>query len=476
MRVAEKHRLPLSYHPLVVDGKVLVNTLYEIYAFDLKTGKRLWSAQSSMVRPNRDPRLDVSRNVLGTPRFTMTAFQGRLIANLGPPGSSSLPALGRELVCIDLAAEGRLIWKVVADEESLVFDGAPVCDGRRVYIGARKYDISSVSAYVLCFDANSGHRIWKRYLCAANSPGGGVYNEITHNLLTLRYGTLYCNTNLGAVAALAARDGRVRWIATYERVARRTIGEDYHHFYRDLTPCVYADGRVYVAPSDSGHIFAFDAASGVTLWSTAPGAANSIVHLLGVRKGNLLASGKSLWWIDAQSGKVRRRFAEQGPMQAWGRGVLAGDFVYWPTRTKIYVATQATPPAERPITRVIDLAGRRAGATGGNLIPAGPLLLVAGYDTLDAYSQYSQFQSDGEADLTQNERTPHRSINPSLGEWPVAKEPPTKTKRIRLSKTDAARLKSAAVSGGHRTSGNGQSAVERASRSVAQDPRREKAR
>jgi len=403
LRVAEKHEQPLSYHPVVVGDLVLLSTLYEVNAYDLATGTQRWSAQSPSIQPRRDPRFNSGRNLLGTPRFTLTAHGTRVYANLGPAGSASVGTQRSQLVCLDLEAEGRLIWKGEAgdDEDNLVLDGVPLSDGRYVFIAARKYDISSVSAYVLCFDAASGRRLWKRYVCAANSPGGGSYNEISHNLLTLNYGTIYFNTNLGGIGALCAEDGRLQWVATYPRAQRRTVGEDYHHLYRDLVPCVYAGGKIYVAPSDAGQIFAFHAGSGAALWATAPGAANSIVHLLGVGEGNLLASGKSLWWIDAENGKVRRRYAEQGTMQAWGRGVLAGDKVYWPSRGKIYVASQATPPAERPIQRVIDLRNRKNGATGGNLVPAGDLLLVAGFSSLDAYSQFSQVPEVEDTELTQ---------------------------------------------------------------------------
>lgn len=294
------------------------------------------------------------------------------------------------------------MWNVESplEEDQLELDGTPISDGRRVYCAARKYDISSVSAYVVCFDAANGRKLWQRFVCAANSPGGGAYVELTHNLLSLDGGTIYFNTNLGAVAAISAEEGRLRWVATYERSRRRQIGEDYHYLYRDLVPCVCHGGRVYFAPADAGEIMALDAASGRRLWSTAPGAANSIVHLLGVGGGNLIASGKSLWWIDAENGKVRRRYAEQGGMHAWGRGVLAGDRVYWPTRDQIFVATQATPPPERPIERIIDLRHRGPGATGGNLVPAGDMLLIAGYASLDAYSQFSQLPDSEPTKLT----------------------------------------------------------------------------
>ena len=57
------------------------------------------------------------------------------------------------------------------------------------------------------------------------------------------------------------------------------------------------------------------------------------VHLLGVGHGNLLASGDTLWWIDAERGKVLRRWPDTTPL-GYGRGILMGDQVVWPTRKR----------------------------------------------------------------------------------------------------------------------------------------------
>ena len=62
----------------------------------------------------------------------------------------------------------------------------------------RKSDVRP-QAHVACFDAETGRRRWRTMICAAETPGGGQTDEITHNLLTLEQGTLYYNTNLGAV-------------------------------------------------------------------------------------------------------------------------------------------------------------------------------------------------------------------------------------------------------------------------------------
>ncbi len=58
-RVAETKNELLSYHPLVVGRLVLVNTMHEIRAYDLATGKPAWGDDPAIYKP-RDPPRDVT--------------------------------------------------------------------------------------------------------------------------------------------------------------------------------------------------------------------------------------------------------------------------------------------------------------------------------------------------------------------------------------------------------------------------------
>ena len=263
--------------------------------------------------------------------------------------------------------------------------GAPIVSGADLYVVMRKSDVRP-QVHVACFDVETGRRRWRTMVCAAETPGAGQSEEISHNLLTLEQGTLYCNTNLGAVAALAARDGHLQWVALYPRAGKATPdGQDKRtaHFYRDLNPCVYDRGMLFVAPADCESIFALDAGSGEMLWqSLLP---EDAVHLIGIGQGNLLASGDSLWWIDVRRGKVVRHWPDTTPL-GYGRGLLMGDQVVWPTRDALYVFDQKVQ-APRAFERdPIPLAAGR-GATGGNLVAADGLLIIAASDTLYGFHQ-----------------------------------------------------------------------------------------
>ena len=92
---------------------------------------------------------------------------------------------------------------------------------------------------------------WRRFVCAAETPARGTLAECTHTLLTLAGGTIYVNTNLGAVASLAVEDGRINWLSLYPRVRSGNLLRMDAHWQRDLNPCLFDHGRLYVAPADS---------------------------------------------------------------------------------------------------------------------------------------------------------------------------------------------------------------------------------
>jgi len=190
------------------------------------------------------------------------------------------------------------------------------------------------ACYVACLDYQTGALRWRRKVCDADTPVAGREIETTHNLLTLSEGILYLNTNLGAIVSLRVTDGNVRWVYQYPRVASGNLRQPPVHFHRGLNPCVYYRGMIMAAPRDSRFLFALDASTGRLVWRTAPMTAHPM-HLLGVSSGMLLATGKSIWWFNAVTGRAEYAWPEPGNRntpRGYGRGVLAGGMVYWPTR------------------------------------------------------------------------------------------------------------------------------------------------
>ncbi len=381
-RIGEDAQRLMSYHPAIVGELVLFCNQSQIFAFDRTTGEPAWPGDPA--RPKGEIYADESARLgstrmnrgLGVPRFTLTVHDDKLFARMGSqvtshPLESYESRTGGYLVCLDLAAQGRLVWKpdgrILPDDDNWAFEGAPIVDGGDLYVAMRKSDVRP-QAYVACFDVDTGRRRWRTLVCAAETPGGGQVAEMTHNLLTYHQGTLYYNTNLGAVAALSARDGHVQWATLYHRAKKAgPDGQDRRtaHYYRDLNPCIYYRGKLLAAPADCQSILALDAGTGELVWeSRLP---EDAVHLLGVGSGNLLASGDTLWWIDAEGGKVLRRWPDTTPI-GHGRGLLMGDQVIWPTDGALYVLDQKVAPGAPSSRPPILLSERQA--VGGNLVSA----------------------------------------------------------------------------------------------------------
>ena len=137
------------------------------------------------------------------------------------------------------------------------------------------------------------------------------------------------------------RPGGIRWVATYPR---RTAAEAGPGRERDLNPAIVHDGLVIVAPDDAASIYAFDAGSGRLVWKTDPLPEEvKLAHLLGVAKGRLVATGDRVLLFDVKTGKLLHTWPDSGrAFEGYGRGLLAGDQIYWPTRTEIHVLDQAT--------------------------------------------------------------------------------------------------------------------------------------
>jgi outer membrane protein assembly factor BamB len=289
----------------------------------------------------------------------------------GQPQGMTISVGPGYLVCLDLAAEGRLLWKITP-EVGGTLEGSPLADQQGVYVAMRRRDVRPQVA-VACFDADTGRLRWRRSVCGAETPARGILPECSHNLLTLAGGTLYCNTNLGAVAALRAEDGWVLWLSLYPRALRGDLSKLAPHWRRELNPCLLHRGALLVAPADSPRIFAFDAATGAMLWQTGTEVEDA-VDLLGAAGDWLLAGGPRLYWISLREedrGRVKHVWPDGPGRPGYGRGLLAGDCVLWPTHDKLYLFDRQT--AE--LRKLIDLTAR--GAAGGNMLVAGGQLLIA---------------------------------------------------------------------------------------------------
>lgn len=384
---------PLSCFPVVVDRAVVFGDAAGIRAVDLATGEPAITTDGVLYRneslddAQSETRLHAAGTIAhGVPRYTLTAISGIAYGRIGRLATTQLESRrgtqGDRLVGFDLARDGLLAFRGRPEDTSWSFDGAPVGDGRRLFVAMRHSDVSP-HAYVACFDAATGTRLWRTSIGAADTPAAGRGDEITHNLLTLVGDRIYFNTNLGLVAALDAENGRICWLRRYDRLS----GDPFVpglvgplHFDRDPSPCLFHDGLLVVAAADTPSVFALDAETGQTIWTTdqMPDA----LHLLGVVRQNLAIGGNRLRIVDIRSGQVRFIWpaSEHAGIRGMGRGLVAGDEIFWPTRSEIYAFNAVTGARTRTPIDIGSLTD-----CGANLAAAHGRLIVAAHDTLMAF-------------------------------------------------------------------------------------------
>ena len=411
----------LSYHPIVLGDQVIVCDDNQIRAYNLNDRpeglpgtpagpvKLAWEWHDEEQGGNIP---QANKMAVGVPRFTLTAQGDRVFARMG---LTTIPFMNRMggmvggsqsfLVAVDRATEGKKLWKKPAVDvlpsrkpgdnanRNLGFEGSPVADPRSVYVALTDRR-EQTSTYVAALDAETGATRWVRYLGAASSDadnmfgmgmgmgmGGGTSNDFGHRLLSLDGPTIYYQTNLGAVIALDAETGAIQWVATYPRLDRANgTAHD-----RDLNPAVIHDGLVIVAPDDASAVYAFEAASGRLVWKTKPLPDEAkLTHLLGVAKGRLIATGDRVLLFDVKNGELKHSWPDSGHgFDGYGRGLLAGDKIYWPTRNEIHVLDQATGLRSEPPIKLQESFQEG----GGNLAVGDGYLIVAQADKLVVFCQ-----------------------------------------------------------------------------------------
>ena len=140
-----------------------------------------------------------------------------------------------------------------------------------------------------------------------------------------------------------------------------------------MNPCILDRGTLLVAPADSPRIFAFDAPTGQLLWQTGAEVEDA-TGLLGAEGDWLIAGGARLYWISLREedrGRVKHVWPESSERPGYGRGIMAGKDVLWPTRDKLCIFDRQTAR----LRKTVDLAA--LGVSGGNLLVAHGRLLIA---------------------------------------------------------------------------------------------------
>jgi outer membrane protein assembly factor BamB len=399
--------------PVVVDRQLIFADAEKIGAVNVHTGEpaitangTIYQLQSNDSAPQATIQIDaISAVAHGSPRYSLSVRDGIVYGRVGTDATSRVAKDGPpddRLIGFDLHRDGLLSFKSPPESAGWSFDGVPLCENGRLFVAMRHSDVTP-HAYVACLDAATGSQLWRTAIGAADTPAAGAGDEVTHNLLTIVGDRIYFNTNLGLVAALDKSSGRVCWIRRYDRSAGKHFAPGQagpHHFLRDPSPCLVHSGLVIVAPSDSPQVFALDAETGQLAWASMQ--MGDALHLLGVVHGRLLVGGNRLRSVDVSSGKVKWAWpdSEHAGIRGMGRGLIAGDEIFWPTRSEIYVLNAATGERTRTPISLSSVSNH-----GANLAVAYGRLVVAGTDKLMVFGPASApRENDGNVQLSSTTR------------------------------------------------------------------------
>lgn len=341
--------LPALY-PAIAGDRVVVADGRFVAAFDLKTGGPRGKFDLLGELQMDDPRFDSKKQPFPEARHSVTIADGYIFARLGNQVLSRTAAGDRTeaqsfLVCLDLMADaqGKLAprWPPIQPDrpakKPAVFEGPPVVHEGRVYIAQTRFEPAAV-ATIACYDADNGAVRWRQDVCQIQD-----FQALPrHHLLTLAGSNVVYCSHSGAVVAVDAVSGRRAWAFLYP--SRGDLWTDGKPSPRDLAPAVHAGGRLYVAPTDYGRILCLDPDTGRLLWESEPPI--EAVHLLGVARGRLiLTTPTGICALDAADGLPFRDWIHPEPgdrLPSFGRGLLAGNWVLWPTVKGLLVLDQET--------------------------------------------------------------------------------------------------------------------------------------
>ena len=143
--------------PVIVDGRIFVTSPWsKVYAFDAKTGKRLWKYDPHV------PGEFAVKLCCGIVNRGVAVWKGKVIWG----------TLDGRLLAVD-AGSGRKIWEIQATDPSkwLSITGAPrVADGR-VFIGEAGAEFEE-RGYLAAYSADTGKELW-RWWSVPGDPAKG---------------------------------------------------------------------------------------------------------------------------------------------------------------------------------------------------------------------------------------------------------------------------------------------------------------
>lgn len=373
--------MPTGGFPKFAEGWLFLSTGDASYLFNLSdpsaaNGSWPGPLYRATIKPDR------AAEPFGAMRHWLSTSQGFVYGRFGSDVTrkrSAVPVGDQSpgvVVAHDAARGGVLLPGLpLAPGLEEEFDGPPLVRDGRMYLAIRKRDETRTKLSVRCMDVASVKLIWERAICNAETRGRGVRDEASQTSLELDGERLYVMPHLGCVACLDAASGGIRWLTKYPRAEFPTANrQEPVRWQRGLGAMHLRSDSLFVLAADCERVFALDSMSGELKWVSRRELMNDAVYVLGATEEQVVLMGESIYWLDAATGQVKACYPErwvkvgQGridPNSAYGRGIWAGDSVWYPTRDalkKVSLVPDGKPhvTSELPLPPIPSLFGNLA--------------------------------------------------------------------------------------------------------------------
>jgi outer membrane protein assembly factor BamB len=341
---SQGHARPVTLpcYPLIHRGQVFLAVARHVMAYELATGQL--SGRYELLAPLDVPAEAAAAKVPPSyGPFTLTADGDHIYARFGP--CAGRPVRGATmLVCLQWHPEKatpderlRSVWTLSPPSEAnageAAWEGTPIVRDNRLFVGMTRFDAGRAITGIACYPAAdpTAGPFWVKDVFEATADQA---ERVPPRLVTLAGSIAAFCSDGGVIIGLDTATGRRAWAFRYPPAAPQNRPTA----LRSPAACIFAAGRLYAAPADSDHVFCLDAASGRLLWSSNP---MTVGHLLGVTNERVVCElggfQAGLAALDANTGRLLPdwgyRVAGADAFAPFGRGLLFGDRVYWPTRS-----------------------------------------------------------------------------------------------------------------------------------------------
>ncbi|MEM1225228.1 MAG: PQQ-binding-like beta-propeller repeat protein [Planctomycetota bacterium] len=411
---------PPSWTPLRVGDQLLMRTTQRLLGVDYRSGKRVWqypwfsppdpkfSGDDEDADPiQRDPADLLAQRVWNDSPFGQLSSDGQRVFMLddlgiieiqrfgpfGPRGIQDDSLNRNTLVALDLATEGKLLWRLGSQETvptpfaNAFFLGPPLPANGRLYAMVEL----AGSIVLVCLHPEDGTEDWRQVLVSAQAGRISLdpIRRVAGAMPTLHQGILICPTGGGATVAVNLADRTLRWINEYQRnqqFNRSVIQTNMELSMTELSrrwnsSAAIASGRdVVLTPVESDRCIVADVLTGKNRFN--PTVRLEDLYVAGIRNGQYivvgpntisgrrLVDGRILWSTESD-------LVEPGEGVA-GRGVFGRESYFVPTTADELVEVSLTDGSVISRRQVRFPLGNLV-AVNGELISQGSTMLAVAY-------------------------------------------------------------------------------------------------